>query len=181
MFDAIDAPVGVDDDFIVLAALRHVRARDRQIGVAGAWALDQRPVVERVNLIAGEHEHVARTRRLDEVAILINGISGAAVPTLAILLLRRPDLDELPELTVQKTPTVVHVANQGLRLVLGQQRYLADFGVDAIGEDEIHDAVLPAEGDGGFGLPCREPIEGSAAIVREHEGEHAIAALPTAK
>ena len=97
-----------------------VRARDCQIRVAAHVRLDQRPVVERVDLIAGEHEHVARAGRVDEVAVLINGIHGAAVPTLAILLLRRPDLDELPELAVQKAPAVVHVANQGLRFVLRQ-------------------------------------------------------------
>ena len=176
MLDAIDAPVGADEHLVVLAALWNVRARDRQVRVAVRVRLDQRPVVERVDLIAGEHEHVARADGVDEVAVLINGIDGAAVPTLAILLLRRPDLDELPELAMQEAPAVVHVANQGLGLVLRQQSDLANLGVDAVREHEIHDAVLPAERDCGFGLPGREPFERSTAAIREDEGEHAFAA-----
>ena len=167
VLDALDAAVRADEDLVVLAALRHVGARDRQVRVARRVQLDQRPVVERVDLVAGQHEHVARARRLDEVAVLIDGIDGAAVPALAVLLLGGPDLDELAELAVQKAPAGVHVADQRLGLVLGQQGDAADLGVDAVRQHEIDDAVLPAEWHRGLGLPGREPFERPTPAVGE--------------
>ena len=43
---------------------------------------------------------MARSRRLDQIIVLIDGIDGAAIPALADLLLRRPDFDEFTELAM---------------------------------------------------------------------------------
>ena len=120
---------------------------------------------------------MARARRLDQVAVLIDGIDGAAVPALAVLLLSGPDLDELAELAVQEAPAGVHVADQRLGLVLRQQGDAADLGVDAVRQDEIDDPVLPAERHRGLGLPGREPLERSTPAVGEDQREHAFASL----
>ena len=151
--------------------------RDRQVGAAGQVQLDQRAVIERIELVAAEHEHVACPRRLDQVAVLIDGIDGAAVPALAVLLLSGPDLDELAELAMQEAPAGVDVADQRLGLVLSQQRDAADLGVDAVRQDEIDDSILPAERHCGLGLPGREALERPTSAVGEDQREHAFATL----
>ncbi len=68
---------------------------------------------------------------------------------------------------MQEAPTAVHVTNQRLRFVLGQEGDLADRGIDAIGQHEIDDSVLAAERHRGFRLPGGEAFERSAAAVGE--------------
>src|SRR4029077_5796851 len=48
----------------------------------------------------------------------------------------RPPRPARPELAPQVTPAVLHVLDERLRLVLGEDRDLADAGVDAVGEHE---------------------------------------------
>ena len=74
--------------------------------------------------------------------------TASAVPryqTGAELLLRRDDFDELAELAAQVAPAALHVLDERLRLVLGEDRDLADAGVDAVRQHEIDDAELAAE------------------------------------
>ena len=55
-------------------------------------------VVHLVDVIAGEHDDVARVLADDRVEVLVHRVGGALVPVLADALLRRQDLDELAEL-----------------------------------------------------------------------------------
>src|SRR6185437_13642497 len=69
----------------------------------------------------------------------------AAVPDGTALLLGRDGLDELAELAAQVAPAALHMSDQRLRLVLRQDRDLADPGIDAVRQDEVDDAELAAE------------------------------------
>ena len=86
--------------------------------------------------------------RADEIEILEHGVGGAAVPMRAGLLLGRDQLDEFPHFAAQIAPAALDVLDQGLRLVLGEHRDLADAGIDAIRQHEIDDAEFAAEGRG---------------------------------
>ncbi len=75
--------------------------------------------------------------------------------SLADLLLRRDDLDELAELAAQVVPAALHVLDEGMRLVLSEQADLADAGIDAVGQHEVDDAELAAERRRGLGRGAR--------------------------
>jgi hypothetical protein len=62
-------------------------------------------------------------------------------------LLRRQDLDELAELLRNDRPPLADVAIERQRFVLCRDEDVAESRVDAIAEDEIDDAVRPAEVD----------------------------------
>ena len=116
---------------------------------------DHRAVVHLVDVVAGEHQHVLGPVREQQVEILVHRIGGAAIPLLADLLLRRNHFHELAELAAQEAPAALHVLDQRLRLVLREDGNLADAGVHAVGQHEVDDAELAAEGRGGLGSDAR--------------------------
>jgi len=159
---------------------RHLDARHGDLGAGRDVLFEQRGIVERVDLIAGQDEHVLRLGRFDEVQVLIEGVDGAGVPALAVALLRRPDLDVLAELAVQKTPPAMHVTDQGLRLVLGQHSDPAQLRVDAVREREVDCPVAAAEWHRGLGLARRQTAEPAAGAACENEGHSLVRPLPSA-
>ena len=95
--------------------------------------------------------------------VLVHRIGGAAIPHLADLLLRGNDLDELAELAAQVAPAALDVLDQRLRLVLRQDRDLADAGVHAVGQHEIDDAEFAAEGGRGLAAMLGQRLQALAA------------------
>jgi hypothetical protein len=67
------------------------------------------------------------------------------------LLLGGQNLDELAEFTFQKRPAPMYVLDQGMSLVLGQNKYLADTRIDTVGKWKIDDPELAAKWRGGLG------------------------------
>src|SRR5262245_61838068 len=96
-------------------------------------------------------------------------VDGPRVPAFTLPLLRRPNIDELVELPMEKAPSTLHVPNQRLRFVLRQQSDLPNTGVDAVGQREIDRAEVSAERYGGFGAPCRESRQAGAAASGKDE------------
>ena len=90
-------------------------------------------------------------------------------PGLGDLLLRRQDVDELLETSVEKAPAALQVPDQALRLVLRGDADLPDAGIDAIGQREIDDAELAAERHGRFRAPVGELHETAAAASCQHQ------------
>jgi len=148
---------------------RHFYARNRHVGSGSDVLLDQQRVVERVDLVARENEHMLWHGRFDEVEVLIECVDGACVPTLAVALLRGPNLDVLVDLTVQEPPAAVHVADQGLRLVLRQHRDPAQLRVHAVREREVDRSIAAAERDSGLRLTLGQSAEPASRAAREHE------------
>ena len=89
------------------------------------------------------------------------------------LLLRRDHLDELAELASQVAPAALHVLDQRLRLVLGENGDLADAGVHAVREHEVDDAELAAEGRRGLAAVCGEVFQTLAASAGHDDCERA--------
>ena len=125
---------------------RHLDHAHGDVGALLDVVGDHRTVVHLVDVVAGEHQHVLGAVGEDQLDVLVHGIGGAAIPRRADLLLRRHHLDELAELAAQIAPAVLHVLDQRLRLVLRENRDLADAGVHAVRQHEVDDAELAAEG-----------------------------------
>jgi hypothetical protein len=93
----------------------------------------------------------------DRVDVLVNGIGRAHVPVGARPLHRRHQLIELAQLLRHNPrPPFADVPVQRQRLVLGQDINLAQPGVDAVGERDVDDAVMPAKRHCRFGPIARE-------------------------
>ena len=127
------------------AVERHLDDADGDVRLLLDVEADHRAVVHLVDVVAGEHQHVLRPVRADELQVLPQRVGGALVPVRPEPLLRRDDLDELAELAAQVAPAALDVLDQRVRLVLRQHRDLADAGVDAVRQHEIDDAELAAE------------------------------------
>ena len=116
-------------------------------------------------MIARQNQHMSRMMRADEFEILIHRIGSAAIPVGADLLLRRNQLHELAEFSAQIAPAALNVLDQRLGFVLGQYGNLANTGIDAIGQHEIDDAELPAEGCRRLAAVLSERFEALAAAA----------------
>ena len=89
------------------------------------------------------------------------------------LLLRRNHLDELAELAAQVAPAALDVLDQRLRLVLRQDRDLADARVHAVRQHEIDDAELAAERRRGLAAMRGEVLETLAASAGHDDRQRA--------
>jgi len=165
-------PLGGGEHAVVARfARRHLDHAHRDVGALLHVVGDHRAVIHLVDVIAGQHQHVLGAVREDEIDVLVHRIRRAAIPDGSQLLLRRHHLDELPELAAQIAPAVVHVLDQRLRLVLREDRDLADAGVHAVGEHEVDDAELAAEGGGGLGAVLGEIAQALAAAAGHDDRE----------
>ena len=67
---------------------------------------------------------------------------------------------------------VVQVIHQGVVVLGGQHAHVGDAGVDHIGQHEIHQAVTPAEGDGGHIAVVSKGAELTGVHLRENNTSH---------
>ena len=74
-------------------------------------------VVHLVDVIARQHDQVARVLAQDRIEVLVDGVGGPLIPVLADALLRAEDLDELAELVGDDAPAHADVAAERQRLV----------------------------------------------------------------
>jgi hypothetical protein len=128
--------------------------------------LQHAAVVHLVDVVAGEDDHVLGLLAADRVDVLVDRVGGAHIPVGAGALHGRQQLEELAQfLRHNARPPFADVPVQRQRLVLGQDEDLAQAGVDAVGERDVDDAVVPAKGHGRFGAIAgkrKEPFSGSA-------------------
>jgi hypothetical protein len=89
-------------------------------------------------------------------------------------LLRGHQLDELVELAAQETPAALHVLDQRVGLVLRDDADLADAGVHAVGQHEIDDAELAAEGHAGLGAPVGQLLQAAAPAARQNQRDRVL-------
>jgi hypothetical protein len=158
---------------VARVARRHLDHPDRDVGALLHVVGDHRAIVHLVDVIPRKHEHVLGPVREDELDVLVNGVGRAAVPDRAFLLLRRDGLDELAELAAQVAPAPLHVRDQGLRLVLGEDGNLPDTGIDAVREHEIDDAELAPERRRGLAAMLGQILQPLAAPTGHDHGESA--------
>ena len=110
-------------------------------------------VVLLADLVAGQDNDVLGIIAVDEANVLIDGVCSAFVPVGAVcLLVRRQGVHTAVQTVQIPRLTVTDVLVQLLGLVLRCDTNGVDIGVDAVGQREVHDAVLTAEGHRRF---CR--------------------------
>jgi hypothetical protein len=116
--------------------------------------------------------------RLDDVEVLEHGIGGAAVPVLLVdALLGGQQVDELVHLRLHETPAALHVAQQAVRLVLGDHADAADVGIEAVRQREVDDAELAAEVHRRLGPRVGQFLEPTATAAGQHQCERATGQL----
>ena len=95
------------------------------------------------------------------------GTADAVYQNLEVL--RRQHFHVFAHFTAQKPPAPLDMADQRMRLVLGEHADSADAGVDAVGQGKIDDAELAAEGHRRFGAPVGELLEAGAAPAGQYQ------------
>ncbi len=133
--------------------------------------LQHAAVIHFVNVVAGEDEDVLGLLGADGINVLINGVGGAHIPVVADALHGRQDLDEFADFAAEDVPAFADLAVERERFVLGQDVNAAQAGVHAVGEGDIDNAVIAAEGDGGFGAVACEGIKALAGPSCQQNSE----------
>ena len=111
-------------------------------------------------------------RGAQDVEVLKHRVGGAAIPgRLVETLLRRQQIEEFAHFRTQKRPAHLQMAQQAVRLVLGQDRDAANSRIQAVRQREIDDAELAAKKHRRLGAPVGQLLETAAASAGEHERE----------
>ena len=153
---------------------RHFNRRERHRRAALLMEAQHARVVHLVDVIARQHDQVARVLAHDRIEVLVNRVGRALIPVLADALLRRQDLDELAELLRHDAPAHADVAVQRERLVLRGDEDPPQPGVDAVAEREVDDAVRAAEVDRRLRALLRERVEPLAGAAGEDDDEPVV-------
>ena len=110
-------------------------------------------VVLLADLVTGQDDDILGIVAVDEADVLVDGVCRALVPVGALcLLIRRQGVHAAVQTVQIPGLAVADVLVQLLGLILGRDTDGVDVGVHAVGQREVHDAVLTAEGHCGF---CR--------------------------
>ena len=127
-------------------------------------------VIHLVDMVAGQDDEVSRPGSLQNIEVLIDRVGGAAVPgRLVEPLLRRQQVEELAHFRAQKRPAHLQMAQQAVRLVLGQDPDPPDPRIEAVRQGEIDDAELAAEKHRGLGAPVGQLLQPAAAAAGEDQ------------
>jgi hypothetical protein len=106
--------------------------------------------VHPVDVVGAEDDDDVRPRVVDQVETLEDRVRAAGVPAGAEALLRGHRGDVVPE-HLREPPGRGDVPVEAVALVLGEHRDLPDVGVHQVGQDEVDEPVVAAEGHGRFG------------------------------
>ncbi len=129
-------------------------------------------VVHAVDMVARENEDILGIVRLQEADVLIDGVGSALVPGALFSLdhIGGEDVDaavgavQIPGLAV----AYVGVELQGF--VLGEHAHGVNTGIHAVGQGEVDDAVLAAEGDGGLCHFAGQGLQPAALTAGQQHG-----------
>ena len=153
---------------------RHLDAGDDAVGAFGAHVGQHVGIVHLVDVVARQDDEELRPRGLEDVEILVHRVARAAIPgRLVKPLLRRQQIEKLVHLRAQKRPAHLQVAQQAVRLVLGQDADPADVRIEAVRQREIDDAELAAEEHGGLGAPVGQLFQPAAAAAGQDQRDRA--------
>src|ERR1700704_4289584 len=97
----------------------HLEAADGDVGALLDMLLQHAFVVHLVDVISGEKHDEFGIVRLDDVDVLINGVSRSEVPVrLRDALARRQDIETLVALRTKEVPTHLQMPDEAVSLVL---------------------------------------------------------------
>ena len=111
---------------------------------------------------------------LDKVDVLVDGVGRTLIPGFA----RGPHLgrhrnDELGLEQSAELPALGEMLQQRLTFELGQNIERIDPRVDEIAQDEVDDAILPAERHGGFGAFLGQRVQPGTLSTGQHDSQYA--------
>ena len=125
-------------------------------------------------MVTGQHHDVLGVAALDDVDVLVDGVGRATVPVFLVqALLGRQQVDHFVQFGAQKAPAALQMAQQRVRLVLGDDTHAADAGVDAVGQRKVNDAELAAKVHRRFGAAVGQLLQARAAPPGQHQGDGA--------
>jgi hypothetical protein len=120
---------------------RHLDAAHGDVSLLLGVHPEHQLVIHLVHVIAGEDNDVVGGMALDDVDVLIDRVGGAGVPLrLRQALAGWEDIEAFVAFRPEEVPTVLHVADQAVRLVLRRHADAADAGVHGIREREVDNA-----------------------------------------
>src|SRR5689334_15057692 len=100
---------------------RHFQAADGNIGRLRHMLLQHRLVIHFVDMVAGKDDDMPWRIALDDVDILINGISRTGVPLLfGDPLAGRENVEALIAFGPEEIPPALQMPNEAMRFVLGR-------------------------------------------------------------
>src|SRR6185295_1235885 len=121
--------------------------------------------------VAGQHQKVLRATLGDPVPVLPDRVRGSPVPVVLGPPLKRLEELDAASLAVEiPRPSDPNVVAEGKRAVLRENADVEDAGVDAIGEREVDDPVLAAEGHRRLRALLGEQAEPAPEPSREDHG-----------
>ena len=174
LLELADGAVGAEVHDAEAGGLLHgdLNDRDRAGRLRLLMGAEHLGIVHLVDMVTGEDEHMIGIIHLDEVHVLIDGVGRAGEPGALFpgALIRREDVNaavlgiEIPRLAA------ADIAVQTQRLILREHTHGVNAGVGAVGEREIDDAVLAAEGHVGLCHLGRECVEAGALSARQQHG-----------
>src|SRR4029077_6920902 len=162
LFKAGDAAalINVHDAEAITLARVNKNGGQRDVSACGQVLVHHELVIHFVNVIAGEDDHMLTLLAADGINILVNGVGCTQVPVFAYALHGRQDFNEFTQLARHHgAPAFTDVAIQGERLVPREDIHPAQVGVDAVGERDVDNAVVTAEGERGLGRAARQGVE----------------------
>ena len=133
-------------------------------------------VVHLIDMVAGQNHHILRVEAVDEVNVLIDGVGGALVPALLLVmpLVGGQHLSTGVGLVQVPGLAVADVFIQLQRLILGEDAHGVNAGIDAVGQRKVNNAVFAAEGNGRLGGFFRQHIQSAALAAGQKHGNTAF-------
>ena len=127
-------------------------------------------------MVAGQDYHIVGIKAIDEVDVLVDGVGGAFVPAglLVVTLVGGQNLGAAVGLVQTPGLAVADVLIQLQRLILGQNADGVNAGVDTVGQGEVDDAVLAAEGNRRLGGLPGQDMQAAALAAGQQHGDAAF-------
>ena len=152
----------------------HREHGDRHVGAVRVVGRDHGPVVHLVDVVAAQDEDGVRAALVDLVEVVADRIRRAQVP--AAGLGRHVGLQELDAQAARpvEAPRTsrADVIVERTRVVLREDEHVVDARVRAVGQAEVDEPELAAEGNGRLGADRRQDGEPLAGAARQHDREH---------
>ena len=126
---------------------------NRQVGLMCLVFPQHFVIIHGVKMVAGQDQYIFGIIGIYKVDVVIDGIGSAQIPGAAgFRFIRRQNVDTAVAGVHVPCLAVAQIGVEDGGLVLGQNTHSVDAGIDAVGKAEVDDAVLAAEGNGGFGI-----------------------------
>jgi hypothetical protein len=130
-------------------------------------------VIHLVDVVAGENHDKFGFWPIgfQDIDVLVDSVSRASIPRFLIYpLLRRQQVNELIDFTMQEVPAALQVAQETVGLVLGHHANAPKLRVDAVRQGKIDNPELATEMDRGLCPPVGQLVQPATAPASQNQG-----------